>query len=66
MWTYGMVTSAVSKKVGYLSSPLTKGGLRGVVRSRDNLPQPLLGKEGGNTSSDLYRAGTKFGLESTA
>jgi 3-deoxy-D-manno-octulosonic-acid transferase len=44
---------AVSKKVSSLTSPLSKGGLRGVARSEDNHPQPLLGKEGARKSTDL-------------
>jgi hypothetical protein len=57
--------SVVSKKYGRLSSPLAKGGLRGVVLSGEYLPQPLLGKEGGKRSkapcgksNELYGTGT--------
>jgi len=45
--------SGVSKKDGRLSSPLAKGGFRGSVLSGENLPQPLLGEEGGKKSNDL-------------
>lgn len=38
---------AVAKEVAQLSSPLAKGGLRGVLRRVQNLLQPLIGKKGG-------------------
>lgn len=46
-------SSAVSRKVGWLASSVSKGGLSGVVRAEKNLPQPLLAKEGGRNSNDL-------------
>ncbi len=45
-------SGADSNNDSCFSSPLTKGGLRGVVESRKNLPQPLLGKEGGKKPND--------------
>ncbi len=46
-------SNAVSQKDDAFSSPLTKGGSRGVPRANKNLPQPLLGKEGSKKSNDL-------------
>ncbi len=54
-----MISSAVFNKAGSLSSPLTKGGLRGVLPTNKNLPQPLLVKEGAERSSDLSGSGTR-------
>ena len=38
----GASISIVSRKVVLLSSPIAKGGLRGVLQAGKNLPQPLL------------------------
>ncbi len=43
----------VSNKDGSLSSPLTKGGSRGVLQPNKNLPQSHLIKEGSKKSNDL-------------
>ncbi len=50
--------SVVCNKDSSLSSPLTKGGLRGVLRADKNLPQPLLVKEGSEKSNDFCGSGT--------
>ncbi len=45
---------AGSKEVAFFSPPLSEGGLRGVVRSGKNLPQPPLGKEGSKKPNGLF------------
>ena len=56
------VSRAVSKKVLLSSSPLIKGGPRGVLRAGKNLPQPLLVKEGSRNRDFLCGKGTSGGL----
>ena len=51
----------IGSKVVDLPSPLVKGGSREVLRSVKDLPQPLLGKEGGKKSSSLLGTGTRQG-----
>ena len=53
------VSNAVSRNVALLSSPLPKGGLRGVLQAEKNLPQPLLAKEGSRKRRYLSAKGTK-------
>ncbi len=55
-----LARDAVAKEVGALSSssPLTKGGSRGVLPAHRDLPQPLHLKEGGKKANDSSGNGT--------
>ncbi len=55
------VANLVSEKVDRLTSPLTKGGSRGVLQDRKNIPRSLLDKVGSRKSNILSENGNGSG-----